>query len=73
MGGNAEELYQDRCGPYDAGDQVDPKGPESGNKVVGRGGDWYHFHGNGQQTEIILLMMVACFSWDSVLSERVNS
>ena len=46
MGGNVEELCQDRYGPYDAGDQVDPKGPETGKKVVGRGGDWFHFHGS---------------------------
>ncbi len=46
MGGNVEELCQDRYGPYDTEDQIDPKGPKTGKQVVGRGGDWFHFHGS---------------------------
>jgi formylglycine-generating enzyme required for sulfatase activity len=40
MHGNAWEWCQDRYGPYAAGPAVDPKGPDSGNRRVLRGGSW---------------------------------
>jgi len=46
MGGNVSEFCQDRYGPYEEGEQVDPKGPKPGKGVVSRGGDWFHFHGS---------------------------
>ncbi len=46
MGGNVSEFCQDRYGPYETGEQVDPIVTETGKGVVSRGGDWFHFHGS---------------------------
>ncbi|MDP7743702.1 MAG: formylglycine-generating enzyme family protein [Lentisphaeria bacterium] len=40
MHGNVSEWCSDRYGPYDAGAQVDPTGPETGDNRVVRGGGW---------------------------------
>ena len=40
MHGNVSEWCSDRYGPYDAGAQVDPTGPETGDNRIVRGGGW---------------------------------
>ena len=40
MHGNVSEWCSDRYGPYDAGAQVDPTGPETGDNRVIRGGGY---------------------------------
>jgi formylglycine-generating enzyme required for sulfatase activity len=46
MGGNVSEFCQDRYGPYEAEEQIDPIVKEEGEGAVSRGGDWFHFHGS---------------------------
>ncbi|MCH7958815.1 MAG: SUMF1/EgtB/PvdO family nonheme iron enzyme [Candidatus Hydrogenedentes bacterium] len=41
MSGNVLEWCQDRVDAYPYGSVVDPKGPETGNLRIGRGGSWY--------------------------------
>jgi len=41
MHGNVFEWCRDWFWHYDKNPQVDPKGPEKGNKRVGRGGSWF--------------------------------
>jgi formylglycine-generating enzyme required for sulfatase activity len=41
MHGNVWEWCQDRYGPYDTDDAVDPRGANSGSSRVVRGGSWY--------------------------------
>ena len=40
MAGNVAEWCEDWLGPYERGDQTDPKGPPSGEYRVFRGGSW---------------------------------
>ncbi len=40
MHGNVSEWCSDLYGPYDAGAQVDPTGPETGDNRIVRGGGW---------------------------------
>ena len=40
MHGNVSEWCSDLYGPYDADDQVDPTGPETGDNRIVRGGGW---------------------------------
>ncbi len=42
MHGNVWEWVQDYYGPYENKTQIDPKGPESGNMRVFRGGSFYY-------------------------------
>jgi formylglycine-generating enzyme required for sulfatase activity len=39
--GNVREWVADWYGPYAAADAVDPRGPQTGQFRVGRGGSWY--------------------------------
>jgi formylglycine-generating enzyme required for sulfatase activity len=41
MLGNVREWVADWYGPYDAAEAVDPRGPQTGEFRVGRGGSWY--------------------------------
>lgn len=43
MGGNLYEWCSDWYASYSAGDQVNPKGPETGSSKVCRGGSYAHF------------------------------
>jgi len=43
MHGNVWEWCQDRYGPYPKGAAVDPRGPDSGNNWVRRGGSWFKY------------------------------
>ncbi|MCL2689979.1 MAG: formylglycine-generating enzyme family protein [Chitinispirillia bacterium] len=40
MSGNVWEMCSDWYGPYEAGRQVNPKGPLTGTRRVTRGGSW---------------------------------
>jgi formylglycine-generating enzyme required for sulfatase activity len=41
MAGNVREWVSDWYGPYQAGQQVNPGGPTSGQLLVSRGGSWF--------------------------------
>ncbi len=43
MHGNVWEWCRDRFGPYTSAPQVDPRGPQSGEMRVRRGGSWYRY------------------------------
>lgn len=41
MTGNVWEWVQDWYGPYPSGREINPTGPQSGERRVLRGGSWY--------------------------------
>ena len=55
MLGNVWERCEDRYGPYSETRQIDPRGPEDGDKRVIRGGSWL----NGARG-----LRAACRDWD---------